>query len=248
MKAMLVVGSDTAYKLAGFYIRPLGFELIRYRQAIKAMDNIDEVDPDAVIVSAADFPRHWKTLVQFIRSERLKEKTVVIILKGACFPYEEAAKAAFIGVNGIVSENLDNPDELDRLQGILGRYTPLENARQSRRVRPADWDRLEFLFSLPDSLTVITGRVESISGNGISFRPDFPALVDALKPGAVLSECSLRAGDAILSPSAEVVRVDRSLSLALTFVPEESAALDAYLRDRPLRERAQLNRAQATTN
>ncbi len=241
MKALLVIGSEVAHKLVSFYLRPLGFEIIRYRQPLKAMDNVDEVDPDAVIVSAEDFPRHWKTLVQFIRSDRSTLRTVIVILKGSHFPFEEAAKAAHIGVNGIVSENLDHPDELDRLQSILGRYAPVRENRAAHRMRPADWDRIEFVFSRPDDGSIVAGRVESISSSGLAFLPDHPGSVASLQSGMELTDCSLRAGDSILSPSCGVVRVDRVIALTFTsFDDAERAALETYLQERPLRERKHL--------
>lgn len=241
MKAQLVIGSDKAYKLIAFYVKPLGFELIRYRQPVKAMDNIDEVDPDAFIISAEDFPRHWKTIVQFIRSERSKERTTIILIKGANFEYEDAAKASFIGVNGIVTENLDDPEELDRLQAILGRYIPADEQRIARRVRPANWDKLEFLFSLPGSKAIVSGKLETISSTGLSFIPDHPSLIAELKPNELLSDCSLRAGQTILSPVCQVIRQGRSLALKFaSFSPAEKEQLDTYLRERPLRERREL--------
>jgi len=238
MKALLVVASDKAFKLVSFYTRPLGFETIRYRVPIKAMDNVDEVDPDAVIISAEDFPRQWKIIVQFIRTERPKERTTIIILKGSNFKYEEAAKASHLGVNGIVSENLDDPEELDRLQAILGRYTPTEEARVARRVRPADWDRLEFVFSAPGSGSMVTGHVESISVSGLSFIPDRLEDLEGLKVGDVLPECSLRAGSTIISTGGRIARLGGTMALA--FVDMEKAdqnTLEWYLQERPLRER-----------
>lgn len=238
MKALLVVASDQAFKLVSFYLRPLGFELIRYRQALKAMDNVDEVDPDAVIISAEDFPRHWKTFVQYVRAERPKSRTVIVILRGAVFPYQEAAKAAHIGVNGIVSENLELPEELDRLQRILGRYAPVKDSRSARRVRPADWDRLEFMFSKADDPAVVTGRIETISSTGLSFVPDKPGALDGLEADQILTDCSLRAGDSILSPSCRVVRVGETVAFAFeAFEYEERLAFEQYLRERPVRER-----------
>ena len=241
MKALLVIGSEVAYKLVSFYVRPLGFEIVRYRQPLKAMDNVDEVDPDAVIISAEDFPRHWKTLVQYIRSDRSTDRTVIVILKGSHFPFEEAAKAAHIGVNGIVSENLDDPDELDRLQGILGRYAPVRENRVAHRMRPAGWDRIEFVFTRPDDLSIVTGRVESISSSGLAFLPEQASAVASLESGMELSDCSLRAGDAILSPVCGVVRVERVIALTFSkFDESEHAILDKYLLERPLRERKHL--------
>src|SRR5215510_14896558 len=100
MKLLLVLGSDSTYNHISLCVRPLGFELIRYYHVLKPMDNIDEIDPHGFIISAVDFPRHWKSMVQFIRNERPKETCPIIILKGNNFPVDDISKASFLGVSG----------------------------------------------------------------------------------------------------------------------------------------------------
>ena len=68
MKLLLVLSSDETYNHISHFVKPLGFELIRYNHILKAMDNIDEIEPAAIIISARDFPRHWKIMVQFVRN------------------------------------------------------------------------------------------------------------------------------------------------------------------------------------
>lgn len=236
MKAMLIVASNTACKLVSFYLKPLGFELIRYRSPVKAMDNMDEADPDAVIVNAEDFPRHWKTLVQFVRAERDKKRTAVILLKGPTFAFEDAAKAVHLGVNGIVSDNLDDAEELDRLQSILERYKPVRNGRKARRVRPANWDKLDFMLSRPDTGAIITGRITSISETGLAFLPDAPESLADIPIGTAFPECSLRVDAAILSPSCNLVRSGPDIAFTFTrFSGAEREKLETYLVERPLR-------------
>lgn len=238
MKALLVVDSDASFALASVYLKPLGFELIRYRSPLKAMDNMDEVDPDAVIVNAEDFPRHWKTVVQFIRSERNKMRTTVVVLKGTAFSYEDAAKAAQIGVDGIASVDLDDPEELDRLQDILGRYRPVTNGRKAKRLRPADRDRVDFICVLPETGRIAAGRVTSLSSTGLAFDPEDSAAFASFPPGARFDECSLRIGAAILSPACELVRGAPQAAFSLSFAESaERESLDAFIVGRPLRER-----------
>ncbi len=129
MKLLLVLDSDESYNLISLYVKPLGFELIRYRHAVKAMDNIDEVDPRAIVISARDFPRHWKTMVQFFRSERSRDECPVIILTGEDFTVEERSKASFLGVSGTILEKLDSPAEIERFHGIISRYLPVDEKR-----------------------------------------------------------------------------------------------------------------------
>ena len=88
MKALLLIESDRIANIARFYLRPLGFETIRYRNPVKALDNLEEIDPEAVIMSARDFPRHWKAIAQTIRAEKGKDGCVIVLLKGDSFPLD----------------------------------------------------------------------------------------------------------------------------------------------------------------
>ncbi|HOX47966.1 MAG TPA: PilZ domain-containing protein [Spirochaetales bacterium] len=237
MKALLLIESDVAADIARFYLRPLGFESVRYRDPLKALDNLEEIDPDAVILSARDYPRHWKVLAASIRAERSKEDCVLILLKGEFFPFEEASKAIALGVNGVVRDDLDDRREQARFQRLLKRYVSVDEARSSERVAPSDWDRLDFMFSHPQSLVPVAGKLETISATGLSFAPDSPILASDLGLGQVLEDCSLRAGDRILSPTCEIVRMDRALGLAFRSMDEEEKAYFLkYLGSGPERE------------
>jgi hypothetical protein len=101
---------------------PAPVEIIHYSQALKAMDNIEEIDPDAIIINACDFPRHWKTIVQFVRQERPRKNCPIIVLHSDTFTGEDAGKACVIGVNGMVPDSLPPREKADRIQGILNRY------------------------------------------------------------------------------------------------------------------------------
>ncbi|MDR0403880.1 MAG: PilZ domain-containing protein [Treponema sp.] len=237
MKLLLVLASDDTFNNISLFLAPLGFELIRYRQVLKAMDNIGEIDPDGIIISAKDFPRHWKTMLQFVRSERPKTECPVILLKGGNFPEEEANKAVHLEVNGIVLESLKDSAEADQLQNILARYVSVEDKRKNRRYRAESWTRFGFMFSNPLNEKIITGAVKTVSFEGIAFEPDHPVLAADLKTGAEIPGCSLRAGDAILSPFCTLRRTGKILSLEFTSFPDgEKETLENYLENLPLQE------------
>ncbi|MBL8968271.1 MAG: PilZ domain-containing protein, partial [Spirochaetaceae bacterium] len=222
--------SDKAADIARFYLRPLGFESVRYRNPLKALDNLEEIDPDAVILSARDYPRHWKVLASAIRAERDKEACVLILLEGDKLSVEEAAKAAALGVNGVVGDSLDDRREQSRFQRLLKRYVAVDESRSSDRVAPSEWDRLDFMYSDPECLLPVSGRLETISATGLSFVPSDETAAQRLGTGDVLEDCSLRAGERILSLSCEVVRVGKSLGLAIRRMDEEERVyLGRYL-------------------
>ncbi|MDR0589792.1 MAG: PilZ domain-containing protein [Spirochaetaceae bacterium] len=230
MKLLLILGSDETFNLVSYYVKPLGFDLIRYNHVQKAMDNIDEVDPAGLIVSANDFPRHWKTLVCFVRIGRDKEQCPIVLLTGEKFPLEEASKAFYIGVNGIVSETLGEPSQVIKLQNILNRYIVVEEKRQAPRFFVEPWQRCALIFANPVSKVLITGEVKTIARTGISFCPGQPSLLENLYRGTVIPECSLRVDDTILSPECRLVRIGQIIVLEFVdFPPNEQAVLEAYL-------------------
>jgi hypothetical protein len=235
MKLLLVLGSDETSNLIASFVKPLGFNLIRYRHVLKAMDNVDEVDPAGIIISARDFPRHWKVMVQYVRSARPKETCPIILLKDDNFPLEEISKAFFLGVSGIVCEVLKERAELDRLQGILSRYIPLDEKRKAQRYYAENWNRFGFLFSDPKDMTIISGEVKTVSGSGLSFVPANPNMMKNIRLNMELGECSLRAGSAVLSPVCVLNRTGRVVSLHFKSFPEnEQDILNNYLEELPL--------------
>ncbi len=237
MRALLLVETDRVADIARFYMRPLGFETIRYRNPVKAIDNLEEIGPDAVVVSARDFPRHWKTIAQAIRAERAKDDCVIILLRGEAFPLEEAAKATHLGVNGVLGENLEDRREQSQFQRLLKRYVPVEDNRAAERISPSPWDRLDFMFAHPVTLAPVAGRLETVAPTGVSFVPDSPALVADLEPGGLIDDCSLRVGDSILSFSCRVIRLDRVIGLSIETISEEDRRrIEEYLASCPERE------------
>ncbi|HSV55900.1 MAG TPA: hypothetical protein VLH39_02185 [Magnetospirillaceae bacterium] len=237
MKALLIVEDDAVADVFRFYLRPLGFDLIRYRNPLKALDNLEELEPDAVLVSARDFPRHWKPLLQVARRFWTKERCVFILLRGEVFPLEEAAKAVHLGVNGVVSENLGDRSEVNRFQQILKRYVAVEDSRGSERMTPAAWDRLDFLFNRPQDGIPVAGQIETISVLGLSIKPDLPALSVDLEPGAYMADCSLRVGQDIVFLGCTLIRKNHVLAFAFTHLAEEDRArIAAYLESSPERE------------
>jgi len=219
MKLLMVFSADDNCNIITRSIRPLGFEMIRYRQVLKAMDNIDEINPSAIVLSARDFPRHWKFLVQFVRAERANETCPIVILKGGNFSTEEMTSAYYLGVSGVIDDSLNSPAEINRLQNILGHYVPVEEKRKHRRFYTEPWHRACILAVNRRKKTLISGDVENISAGGFAFIPflgNRESGVGSRELGvgsltnkdinAQFDECSLRLGDSILSPVCRLVR------------------------------------------
>ena len=236
MKALLVVEDDDVAEMVRCNIQPLGLDIIHYRDPIKALDNLDEIAPDAVIMSARDYPRHWKTIVVDIRAARPKAACAIILLKGDYFPFEEAAKAAYLGVNGVIKENISDPAELDRFVQILKRYIQIDDSRLSDRHAPSPTDRFGFVFSHPETYLTITGAIETISSDGLSFFPESRALVADLETGTIIEDASLRVDDTILSFRCKLVRNEVIMAFMFEYDEEQRILLSSYIAGRAERE------------
>lgn len=237
MRFVLVAEREELAEHIRHHFSPQGSELIHYWNPIKAMDNLDEIDPDVVLFSARDFPRHWKTFVTFLRGFRAKEQTVFILFTGEELSYEEASKAQHLGVNGVVGENIEDKQELGRLRELVVRYKDVDEVRKEKRFVPGDADRVDFVFSHPATLQAIVGTISDISVTGLRFTPHNPSLALDLKADDLLDLCSLRLGPDIIFPACRVVRNKGSISVSFCSLEEgDRETINTYLMNRSERE------------
>lgn len=225
MKILLVSERDELRKYIRRNFMPRGAEIIQYYNPIKAMDNLDEIEPDVVLFSALDFPRHWKPFLIFLRDSKAREQCVFVILTGDEFDHEEADKAQALQVNGIVHERLHDRRELARLKELVNRYRDIGDARTERRLVPTQIDRIGFVFTHPMRMELICGGVEDLSAAGIAFVPADRRKTMDLQVGSRIDVCSLRVGATIIAFPATIVRNERSLSLAFGDLTDGQQAL-----------------------
>ncbi|MDR3357007.1 MAG: PilZ domain-containing protein [Spirochaetaceae bacterium] len=204
MKLLLVLDSREVRKRIEDYVKTLGAEIVCYQHILKAMDNVDEISPDGIVVSAADFPRHWKTLVSFVRSERPPETCTVVLLYGDFFSEQERKKALHLNVSCLLNEARLDKRALSRLREAFRPYISAEKWVDNLAVRPEA--SLAMLITHPLTGALIPGKAVQISPDGAVFVPDRPVLVKNLTAGTELPGCSIRAGGALLSPVCRIVR------------------------------------------
>lgn len=219
MKALVIADRDAPVVAIARYLEPAGFDMIRYRSAVKALDNIEEIAPDAVFISAGDFPRHWKAIVQFIRADTGKDRTVVVLLASDRFTEDDADKALHIGVQAIVGEDLSGANDDKKLFDIFSRYRYL--GPRPALAHGEAIERAVLVFTNPETGTIITGKVDALSENEIRFRPDAPSATAELAAGEMIDSCSLKIADRILSPSCRIVRNGYVMSLAIADISND---------------------------
>ena len=198
-------------------------EVIWYRDPIKAMDNLDETDPEAVILSASDFPRHWKVFLSFLQGTFPKAIPVFLLIDDT-FDEEERSKAEALGIRGIIQEELMDTEEREAL--IEGLHPPQKGEAggilpKEPYFEPGPADRIHLLILHPDTLTLIEGKVTRIGKDSLWFDPSEKEKTQDLSPPLLLTGCSLRIGNSLHTVDLELMENREQLVLRLLSIPPE---------------------------
>lgn len=68
MKAIIISSEAEIIKALDKKLKNEGYDIIVYRWLLKALDNVEEIQPDLVVMHACEFPRQWKTLASYVQS------------------------------------------------------------------------------------------------------------------------------------------------------------------------------------
>lgn len=213
MKLLLVMLDEQYKKNISFHLKPLWFEIIHYDHPIKALDNIDEVEPDIILFNALDFPRHWKPYLNMLRIKKSRNESIFILIAAHDMDIDEASKAVHLGVNGIMPSRKELRQDVYQLTEICKRYVTLDDGRNAHRHVPGEVDNINMLFTDPETFQIISGQVLDISITGVSFKPEIQHLTDKFKNNDTIKNCSIRLGSNVVTADSIVRRNNGILGL-----------------------------------
>lgn len=104
MKALVISDRSEIIDFVTPLLKEKGFDLIHYKWIIKALDNIEEIQPDVIVLSAEEYPRHWKILAGFVQSGIGGNGVKVYLYETSKLSVEDAAKADELGVKSFEKE------------------------------------------------------------------------------------------------------------------------------------------------
>ena len=98
MKALIISEDENVYSVLNSVLQKAGYDTIIYKWLLKALDNIEEIRPDCIVVSSSEYPRHWKTLVQFVKSGIGGDEVEVYLYEPNPMSSEDEEKARVLGI------------------------------------------------------------------------------------------------------------------------------------------------------
>lgn len=193
MKTLLITASETETENCAQYLESIGSENITYRWPVKAMDNISEIAPHLVVINADDFPRLWKTFVQFMRADPTFDHAIIFLVSGHDLSEKEQEKAQTLGIKKVLPRKLSETDKRTIYNMLV----------QGNLV--SEKTSMQFAFRHPADYRIITGRIMSMFSSIIIFKPEKRYLIDNIKPGTVIKSCTLKIGHTTTEPPVKVL-------------------------------------------
>ena len=232
MMMMLVSEIQDKSKNLIEFFKDESIDIIHYSSPLKALDNLQEIAPDAIVIDTVDFPRHWKVITQYLRYDTSKNDVVIILIVNDLFSPLEADKATKAGVQGIV--NVDAPCEsvVKNAQGILSKYKSFTFKRRGRGSTSSSSfldNECSFLFVEPTTCSIVTGKVKDINEESLLFIPD--SELENLEVGTVLSNCSLKLKNVILTPNMHVVELGNYINLEFDVSEEDAQVIESFVKE-----------------
>lgn len=208
MKVLLIAEEDQTINALVPAIKKSGAEIITYRWLLKALDNVEEIAPDMVIISTAEYPRHWKTFVQFTKSGIGGVVPKVILYNSRPMNDDEKAKARSLGVFGMFN-SLDEKG-LEKVEKYL--------AGKSEQTfgYVSNGPMFELVFTNPKNECLVTGIVKRLSDNRIEFESDVPDLVKNLAAGDTIERATFGENKIYKYVGVKVLSNEKALELKLT--------------------------------
>ncbi len=193
MKAILISEILEPEEQVKSALKEHDFDLIHYRSPLKAMDNLTEISPDALIINAIDFPRHWKVVTQHIRWDKGEDSVLLILLTDESFTEDDKEKADESGIQAVLKIENSVMDAFPAIQKVFDKYRGNSHKPAKKSKDQKDFSkRVQFAFVNPNNELIVTGLVKSISEDSLVFSPDFPEDIASLEEGNILKACGVQ--------------------------------------------------------
>ena len=100
MKALIITEDTEISSSLSKILHNYSYDTIIYKWFLKALDNIEEIQPDLIILNSSEYPRLWKTLVQFVKSGIGGNNVKIYLYEPSPLSAEDQEKYAELGISG----------------------------------------------------------------------------------------------------------------------------------------------------
>lgn len=110
MKALIISDEQNVIEQLSSKLKADGYDIIVYRWLLKALDNVEEIQPDFIVLSASEYPRQWKTLASYVSSGIGGKNVKFCLFNSFSLSDEDKTKADQLNVEYWEDEKKNNDD------------------------------------------------------------------------------------------------------------------------------------------
>lgn len=119
MKALIVSEDEKLISRAKKCFEDCGYDTIIYRWLLKALDNVEEIEPHVIFINVTDYPRHWKLFAQYANNMKLEiEPKIILCISGVFLP-DDQKKAQALNIKGVFPAECSDGD----LKSVINNLT-----------------------------------------------------------------------------------------------------------------------------
>ena len=211
MKILIISDDSLFINTVDSYFQKKGHSSIIYKWLIKAMDNLEEIKPDVIIVSADEYPRHWKSLVQFMESGIAGNKYKIFLYKKNPFSEQDASKIDKLNISKIFSK-LDN----ETINQTFDHLFPTRQVPQTKVISKSKQLDNSLIITNPGTHNFIYGTYNFIEKNIISFTAN--DINYSPKINESIAKLSYKLNNQLITTSGKVVKISKGNNAQKIFI------------------------------
>jgi len=184
-------------------LKKIGISLVLYSNPVKAMDNLEEIKPDAIWFVVEDFPRHWKSMLGQIRQTYGRDECPFILISREHLGEEDIHKAMYLGANGFLKWDELSSSLVHKGVDILSRYMVLPKFTQENQQSITGGS---LVFTHPERGSLMSGELLSLEGLFLVFLPGNRYQSFDLEEGEILKDVSLQVGENFTNITLQILK------------------------------------------
>ncbi len=201
---LLFLGNEIYNNRYKSLYKSIGVETLHYKNPLKAIDNLSEIEPDILFFKKQDYPRLWKIVLSALR-ELFDDKKTIFILEG---DLDDVETKAFNYLKG--SLILDkNPEDVSFVKNkIQETFEPNFRAE----IYYPDENEICLGFVKPDDYSFITGQITMMSSKEFIFVSENDDDITSITPDTIVNEASISRGDEVVTVNFRVININQKLT------------------------------------
>lgn len=179
MKVLIISDNEEfLQKTSNFFIEN-GYDIIQYKWLLKAIDNIEEIKPQIILVNAEEFPRHWKTLCSFVKSGIGGNEVKVYLFEQNELSENKMQETSALGISGIIKKFSEFNNFFKKIENINLQTNELEKTLQIQH---------QIILTNPNDFSFMFGNILVQNENEIECHFE---IICNLKVNDFIENCSI---------------------------------------------------------